>query len=181
MTFTSMTNINQIQKHISAWINDSLSVPNAELAGFPICPYSKKAMLDNRVLIQWFNSSELLNILIQLQKTWQDDFDMIILVTDPETISYKTLTDLVMNANDTLSKHDLVALRDHPGSVIDIPRSAASTNGKYALVFVQRLSKLQDASEQLLKMGYYQHWTEEELEDSVNWRFRLLHNLLVWE
>jgi hypothetical protein len=173
-----MTDINQVQEHISTWVNNCLSIPHPELAGFPICPYSKKALLDNRVLIQWFDSSQLLNIITQLPQIWQDDFDMVILATDPETISYKTLTDLVMNANDTLSKVDLVALRDHPGSVIDIPRSAESTNGKYALVFLQRLSKLQEASEQLSKLGYYQHWTEEELEDSVNWRFRLLQNVL---
>lgn len=172
-----MTDINQVKQYIWDWVNNCLSVPSPDFAGFPPCPYSRKVMLENRVEIQWFQGPELLNVLIEVAKNWSDDFEMVILVADTTKISYSATTDLIMQANHTtLARQNLVALRDHPDAVSHLPRSSASTNGKYVLVFVQRLSKLQEATEHLSKNGYYQHWSSEELEDLVNWRFQLVNN-----
>ncbi|MEH2193497.1 MAG: hypothetical protein V7K98_12800 [Nostoc sp.] len=171
-----MTDINQVKEYIWDWVNNYLNVPNPDLAGFPPCPYSRKVMLENRFEIRWFQGADLLQVLTEIAKTWSDDIEVMILVTDPRNISYNDTNDLITEVNKTiLAKENLVALRDHPDTVSDLPRSSA-TNGKYVLVFVQRLKKLNEATEQLSKNGYYQHWSNEELEDIVNWRFRLVNN-----
>ncbi len=171
-----MTDMNQVKQYIWDWVNNYLSVPSPEFAGFPPCPYSRKVMLENRVEIRWFQGPDLLNVLIEISKTWTDDFEVVILVADPKNISYSDTDDLITQVNQTtLAKHNLVALRDHPDAVSHLPRISAS-NGKYVLVFVQRLSKLIEATEYLSKNGYYQHWSNEELEDIVNWRFQLVKN-----
>lgn len=170
-----MTDIYQVQQYLWDWVNNCLNIPSPDFAGFPPCPYSRRAMLENRAEIRWFHGLELLDVLNEIAKTWSDDFDMVILAADPKAISYKATTDLLMQANRMiLAKQDLVALRDHPDAVSDLPRSSASSNGKYVLVFVQRLSKLLEATEQLSRAGYYQHWSREELESEINWRFQLV-------
>ncbi|MHC5599864.1 MAG: hypothetical protein ACYTXC_28695 [Nostoc sp.] len=170
-----MTDINQVKQYIWDWVNNYLNVPNPDLASFPPCPYSRKVMLENRVKIQWFQGAELLDSLIEIAKTWTDDFEVVILVTDPKNISYNDTNDLITEVNQTtLARHNLVALRDHPDVVSQLPRSSAS-NGKYVLIFVQKLNKLLEATEHLSKNGYYQYWSSEELEDLVNWRFKLVN------
>ena len=48
-------------------------------------------------------------------------------------------------------------------------------NGKYAIVFIQRTKKLQEAHEYLkTKTNYYDVWNEENLDDVVNWRLNRL-------
>jgi hypothetical protein len=171
-----MTDINQVKQYIWDWVNNYLSVPSPEFAGLSPCPYSRKVMLENRVEIRWFQGPDLLHVLTEIAKTWSDVLEVVILVADPKNISYSDITDLITQVNQTtLAKENLVALRDHPDAISDLPRSSA-TNGKYVLVFVQRLNKLIEATEYLSKNGYYQHWSNEELEDIVNWRFKLVNN-----
>ena len=44
-------------------------------------------------------------------------------------------------------------------------------NGKYAIVFIQKLDKLNEASDYLKsKTKYYDVWSQENLDDVVTWR-----------
>ena len=45
-------------------------------------------------------------------------------------------------------------------------------NGKYVLVLMQRLSKINEASKHLESTPYYKTWTKENLDDVKNWRFK---------
>jgi len=42
--------------------------------------------------------------------------------------------------------------------------------GKCSLILVQRLSKLTEASNILKEKGYYDNWSQENLDDVVIWR-----------
>ena len=44
--------------------------------------------------------------------------------------------------------------------------------GKCILILVQRLSVINRKSEWLKEQGYYDNWSEENLDDVVNWRFK---------
>ena len=70
----------------------------------------------------------------------------------------------------------MLVLGDHPDAQSHSPRTFGmnNSNGKYVLVFVQRLSKLLEASEHLSKAGYYQNYTREELEVYVNSRYQFV-------
>jgi hypothetical protein len=44
--------------------------------------------------------------------------------------------------------------------------------GKCGLLLIQKLSKLNAASEQLKQKGYYDNWPAESLDYVVSWRHR---------
>jgi hypothetical protein len=44
--------------------------------------------------------------------------------------------------------------------------------GKCGLLLIQKLSKLNAASEQLKQKGYYDNWPAESLDSVVSWRHR---------
>jgi hypothetical protein len=64
-----------------------------------------------------------------------------------------------------------VILEDHP----DIPEyinGVCMNFGKCGLLLIQNLDKLNSASDQLRDKGYYSHWTCNNLDDVVNWRYK---------
>ena len=64
---------------------------------------------------------------------------------------------------------NLLALEDHPQAEENV-NGVIMNNGKYPIVLMQRLSKIQNFSNILKKQGYYDVWSEENLDDVVNWR-----------
>ena len=60
-------------------------------------------------------------------------------------------------------------LEDHPDATERI-NNVVMNFGLCALLFIQKKDKLAQASQQLKSKGYYSVWTEEELEEVVNWR-----------
>jgi hypothetical protein len=59
---------------------------------------------------------------------------------------------------------DILALEDHPDSVEDV-NGVIMNQGKYALVLVQSLSKLNVAAKQMGTKGFYHAWPEEYLTE----------------
>ena len=55
--------------------------------------------------------------------------------------------------------HDMIALEDHPSAVEDV-NGVIMNQGQYAIVFVQSLSKLNDAAAQLASKGFYHDWRQ---------------------
>ena len=63
----------------------------------------------------------------------------------------------------------LVALEDHPHDP-EIIAGEPMNQGTWAILLVQATAKLNAASKMLAKQGYYDLWTQEQLDDVVNWR-----------
>ena len=62
-----------------------------------------------------------------------------------------------------------VILEDHPLS----PEYINGVNmnfGSCGLLLMQKLDKLNSASDQLRDKGYYKHWSKEDLDSVVTWR-----------
>ena len=83
----------------------------------------------------------------------------------------KELSTMVTDFNDIAMSKDIVALEDHPNDP-EILNGASMNFGKCILVLVQRLSKLNNASEILKNQGYYDNWPKENYDDVVRWRFQ---------
>ena len=71
--------------------------------------------------------------------------------------------------NKQLKANDFVVLEDHP-KIEENVNGVIMNNGKYAICLMQRLSKINRFSDILKRQGYYDVWSEENLEDVVNWR-----------
>jgi hypothetical protein len=90
-------------------------------------------------------------------------YEVIVYAYDPEDWPYQRFHTAIESANvEFLLSRDLLALEDHPSDVEDV-RGVIMNQGKYALVLVQSLSKLNAAARQMGAKGFYHTWPEEYL------------------
>ena len=82
-----------------------------------------------------------------------------------------TLVEEIEKINSGLVNPDFVVLEDP--EVEENVNGVIMNNGKYAICLMQRLSKIQTFSNILRRQGYYNVWSEENMEDVVNWRLYL--------
>ncbi|PSB13126.1 hypothetical protein C7B76_20915 [filamentous cyanobacterium CCP2] len=164
----------QVQQHLDRWVKDFLSVPQSEFSNLPPCPYCRQAWLERRVMIHVCQTFlETCQTLLAMSQNWNEHWEVAILATHPTLVDGHELVAQVQKLNPVLSKHDLIALVDHPGNPETTLSHINTSNGEYLLVLVQRLRSLQTASAHLQKMGYYQHWSAQDLDNIVHWRSSL--------
>jgi len=162
-----------IEQDIRDWSQEVLEVPNAHLNGLPACPYAKRAWMDNKVKV------------IETEDVYIEALSHVGLVLDG---TY----DLLICAS-----YDLPTAEDMNRWVTKMNRSMASINAyfmcfhpeygaeeaeldflyehewesnvqdEYCMIFVQRLTDVDDKSRQLEKLGYYQAFNEGEYDSLV--------------
>ena len=160
-------NIDEAKEYMLQWISDFVSKPNPLLNNFPPCPFAKQAMLEKKIDFEVADKD--INLyLCEKSGRWTDDVDVCCIFVpgvDPDVLS-----NLVMDVNKNyLMPMNLLALEDHPQAEENV-NGVIMNNGKYPIVLMQRLSKIQNFSNILKKQGYYDVWSEENLDDVVNWR-----------
>jgi hypothetical protein len=62
-----------------------------------------------------------------------------------------------------------VILEDHPHSP-EYVNGVHMNFGKCGLLIIQKLDKLNNATDQLREKGYYTHWSQKDLDSVVSWR-----------
>ena len=161
----------KIVKEIQAWMQSFVEKPNPKFGNMPPCPYARQARLQNKIDIKDLDKDYFV-CLTDAARTWTDEFDVVIFVErivnryEPQELSA-----IVEEVNKRVMPIYIVCLEDHPHEP-EIINGVQMNNGKYVLVLMQRLSKINDASKQLENTSYYQHWTKENLDDVKNWRFK---------
>jgi hypothetical protein len=160
-------NIDEAKEYMLQWISDFVSKPNPLLNNFPPCPFAKQAVLEKKIDFEVADKD--INLyLCEKSGRWTDDIDVCCIFVpgvDPDVLS-----NLVMDVNKNyLMPMNLLALEDHPQAEENV-NGVIMNNGKYPIVLMQRLSKIQNFSNILKKQGYYDVWSEENLDDVVNWR-----------
>lgn len=163
-TFRLLFLMREVKDYILNWIDEFVSVKNEKLNNWAPCPYARQAVLDDK--IDWFeiNSNIAENL---IHREWIDSCDLCIFYI-PDVTS-EDLSHEVEIANSFLIPNDFVCLEDHPDDIEEV-NGVIMNNGKYPLVFKQKLSNLQMFSDILLRKGYYDVWSEQNLEDVVKWR-----------
>ena len=168
--------MNQLQADIETWINDWVSVYNSALEAVP-CPFAKQAYVDNKIHIieitamESYSPDELVyGALDGVTQNWPDDKEVVIFGCRPNLISAEKLAATVAECNSaTLIPRGYIALEDHPDAV-EIIAGENMNQGDWALILIQSKDKLDKASDMLAKQGYYRTWSQENLNDVVNWR-----------
>jgi len=159
---------------IKQWVEEFVSVHNDELGTVP-CPFAKQAMLKNTIAYKEFKDDGLQTLRFQFYELvnggWDDANEVLVLYANTHEMSVEELQATVKQFNTTCSylNKDLVALEDHPSDTEEV-NGVTMNFGKCILVLVQRLSKLNKASEMLKKQGYYDNWSQENYDDVVSWR-----------
>jgi|TARA_B110000902_G_scaffold252916_1_gene314922 hypothetical protein len=145
--------------NIEDWILNFLSKPNTTFAGLPPCPYAKRALFDDKVEVHQVSASKLKPKLTHTLKNFPEDKDVVLLCTDPKTISAQGLESLA------ISTDDYIILDDHPAQPEEV-NGILLNQGTYAILFVQRRTELEHAREELAQTDYYKHFSK-EYKDSI--------------
>ena len=99
------------------------------------------------------------------------NFDTDTLTQTHRQIHKQQTANMHQELNDKYKSKDLVALEDHPMDPEEID-GVRMNHGGLILVVIQRLSKINKHSEMLKGGEYYDKWSQENLDDVVNWRFK---------
>ena len=162
--------IEQLKEDIKNWILDWVSVYNEQLGTVP-CPFAKQALLTNRIDYATAQDLDGVKGLLQLFAMGGIKNDVLIIGVDKNNITAQNLSLLVKDVNiNILMPSGFVALEDHPDDE-EIINSVKMNQGTWALVLVQAIDKINQASLVLKKQGYYDNWSQEEYNDVVSWRF----------
>ena len=161
-----------IKDDIRSWSREVLEVPNPELNGLPACPYAKQAWKQNKVNV--IETDSLVETVVK-EADWFDNTYDLVIVASYKFPSIDFFDVYIDYFNDTYSENDLHIMGFHPDygaedADLDFLYNnnwESSVEDEYAMMFIQSLSKVDDASLQLEKMGYYNVYPEEEYKALV--------------
>jgi hypothetical protein len=151
----------QARMDVINWITGFVEKPNPLLNGWAPCPYARRARVDGRIRIEVGTTPTQ-----DLTRIAQEDFsqlDVVVLIYDPEIYDVDKLRKEWQEIQHSiLDSKGLFVLEDHPSEVEQV-RGVCMNQGTWALLFVQQLSKLEDAAKQLAHKGFYHDWPEDYL------------------
>ena len=175
----------EISGEIRDWSRHALESPNKEYGGLPACAYAKKARGDDKVGFS-FKYSASYQPLYTIVSTFDDSYDVVILVDLIYEKSSKKFHEYLWGLNGAISEGFVIQKDmwvmgfhpdDEPNEDIDDGSFEPEVDTEYAMIFIQRLSKLQEASDKLRKTGYYEHYFEGSTVPSFEARAALCNKL----
>lgn len=184
----------KIMKDIRSWSLGVLEEPSEFLNGFPPCPYAKAAWNQKKVSIEVFHiPADVDGGLIECPEIFdngiksiiEDDKDVHIIAIPNwrALVSSEDMDRACMEANKVLAPSDIYLMSFHPD---DQPESdhfeflyktyeEVPNLDHYGMIFVQRLSLLMAASEDLMKKGYYDNWKVKDYNSLIEPRYLSWH------
>ena len=148
-----------------------VEVPNPKLGDWAPCPYARQARLNNKIEIV-YSPHDIIPAIVEQNLHKLEDKDVVIVYFDHKMIQPDALTELVRVYNDSfLMPRNYVALEDHP-DLDEYVNGVKMNFGECGLLIVSNLDKLNEASDKIRKKDYYKHWSQEELDSVVSWRYK---------
>ena len=173
------TDVHRVEADIRKWSKDFLEVPNAKLNGLPPCPYARKAWADDKVVFSINTGME--GLLEAIRKFDGHDYDIVVWAEEdlPDMEYLDGLCD-GMNELMSIAGIDLHLMVFHPdydaaeaGLDFLVDDGVTDDSLSYCMVFVQKLSKLDDAALYLENSNYYEHFPDDVYDALVLDRRRL--------
>jgi len=145
--------MSDIHEALETWILKELSVADPNLNNLWPCPYAKKAWFKNQVNVVEV-SEDFWEALNEEIDKFNDTYRVVIIAQQELFCEYTELEDVCMALNRwfAFKKMDIWLL---------------SFQTDVTMVFIQRLSDLDDASNNLLKQGYYDNYEEEDFDHLI--------------
>jgi len=152
----------RIAQEIRMWSQQVLEKPIPAFGGLPPCPYAASAWQSGSVVVQIVQFlDDLTDIKVICPPSGSDVVIFAILETD--TFTPEDLQSYIDHQNQSHMGTWLMGF--HPDSATDdnVPEFEVDSQDDYALVLMQNLSYLADASDRLAKTQYYQSYRDEDL------------------
>ena len=168
-----------IAQDIRNWSLHVLEVPNANLNGLPACPYAKRAWIDNKVKVietEDVYIEALSHVGLVLDKTYD-----LLVCASYQLPDAEDMNRWVNKMNSAMASNNAYFMCFHPDygaeeADLDFLYDTdweSEVNDEYCMIFIQRLTDVDDKSRQLEKLGYYQAFNEEDYESLVVQRRQL--------
>jgi len=174
--------VTSIEDDIRSWSKEVLEVPNEHLDGLPACPYAKAAWLKDKVSVV-----EVDNIYsgttFEADRFNENDYDLVIVAsyTLPDADQFWGTTEILNDLYASRDIHLMVFHPDYGAEEADLDflydhEWESGIDAEYCMVFIQRLSQVDEASRSLEKLGYYEAFSREDFETLVIERRRRIKN-----
>jgi hypothetical protein len=156
----------EICDEIKNWSQHALENPNEKYGGLPVCAYAKKSWQEKRVgfSFKYCSSYQPLSTILS---TFDNTCDVVILVDLEYEKDSEKFHEFLLGINGAISEgffiqKDLWVMGFHPNDEvnenIDDGTFEPIIDTEYAMIFIQKLTKLQESAEKLKKTGYYKHY-----------------------
>tara|TARA_R100000657_G_C4683488_1_gene134898 strand:+ start:4017 stop:4595 length:579 start_codon:yes stop_codon:yes gene_type:complete len=165
------TERNNIIDEIKEWSKHTLEVSNPEFNNLPVCPYAKAAWKQAKVDIVFKFEKEDYKRLYMALHNWSDRKDLVIIADTEYIEDQEEFHEFVDNINEAIANNvfrdkDMWVMgfhpEDEPNELFDEEEDVEPISEiDYAIFFVQRLSKLEEAAEKLRPLGYYDKYFQE--------------------
>ena len=176
-----------IYQEILAWSEHTLQKPNPYFNNLPACPYAKKAWSEGRVAVL-FKSEDSYQTVYSTVSQFEDAFDLVIVVDlaykkDPEEFH-----DYLEQMNEVISRgifidRDVWLMGFHPhddeNDYLDEATFEQLVSDEYAMIFIQRLSKVYKSSQQLKALGYYEEYAKDYDVETIFAQRETLYRRLI--
>ena len=178
-----------IRKEIRDWSKHSLEKANENYNGFPPCPYAAKAWIDNKVDIQ-FKYDLSPEKLYENISHYNDKYELIILVDLEYELEPDRFHGYLEGINEAISNNafqdkDIYVMGFHPeddvNEIIESDSFETEVDDVYSMIFIQRLSLLEKASEKLRSKGYYDRTYGNYKVDEILQKRNKLFRRLTWQ
>lgn len=160
----------EILSKLSKWMINFVEMPNTKLGDWAPCPYARQARISNNIAIKFAGVTEFDDSIRESIEILEHK-EVVIICFDHHSIDPTSLQNYVKDMNDMLLSTNHVILEDHPDSP-EYVNDVHMNFGECGLLLIQKLDKLNKASDQLREKGYYNHWSKEELDSVVTWRYK---------
>ena len=178
----------EIIKEMRDWSSHTLEKINPNYNDLPACPYAKTAWAQDRVGF-CFKYNDHWQDLYTLVSQWDDSKDVVILIDfcplpiDEMDSHLNMLNDMISAG--MLINRDMFLMGFHPDDVDNdflddsaFESEISTSDVSYAMIFLQRLTKLQEASDALRVKGYYknceEYYDSEQLYENRRFLYRRL-------
>ena len=178
----------KICEEIRQWSKHALEIPNKNYNNLPSCPYAKSAWKNKKVGFA-LKTNENYDIIHCLINKFHDSKDLIIVI-DLCYENNETFHNNLNNLN-TLIHHNKFNQKDiwlmgfHPdddeNELIDDGSFEEIVSEEYSLIFVQRLSKLQESANKLKKLGYYDNYYNKYNVEDIYEQRENYYRRLKWQ
>jgi hypothetical protein len=153
------------------YLETVLEKPHPVFGGLPICPFSKKARLQNKILYKVLNlsfaelqpNSVLLKAIQEFQTS--ECYDVLLFICpNVDFLSVDQVRSLVKTLNEMIASMKLAAFGGHPLDTFNI-QGIYTRREPFINITIQGIELLNAASQQLKKTNYYHNWSPENLQE----------------
>jgi hypothetical protein len=159
----------KIKSELDRWLVEFVETNNSHLGNWPPCPYAKAARLSGMISTKFATVLELMDVIRESSDTLENK-DVVVICFDHNNISPEDLQEFVIAMNKTLMPANYVILEDHPDAP-EYVNGVKMNFGHCGLLVIQKLNKLNTASDKLKSQGYYDSWDRKALDEVVSWRY----------